>query len=120
MVSNLCQSQVLHREMLSASGTTSKSSNGYTVTQTIGQSSIIGNYSSAPFMVSQGFQQSNWAHLIFQNEIQLTSDIIFFPNPVIDNINFVFTVSDMKNLNLLLFDTLGRKIFNEFANASRK
>ena len=118
MVSNLCQSQVLHREMLSASGTTSKSSNGYTVTQTIGQSSIIGNYSSAPFMVSQGFQQSNWAHLIFQNEIQLTSDIFFFPNPVIDNINFVFTIPDIKNLNLLLFDTLGRKIFNEFANAS--
>ena len=118
VVSNLCQSQVLHREMLSASGTTSKSSNGYTVTQTIGQSSIIGNYSSAPFMVSQGFQQSNWAHLIFQNEIQLASDIKFFPNPIIDNINFVLTISDMENLNLLLFDTLGRKIFNEFANAS--
>jgi hypothetical protein len=118
VVSNLCQSQVLHREMLSASGTTSKSSNGYTVTQTIGQSSIIGNYSSAPFTVSQGFQQSNWARLIFQNENQLSSDIKFFPNPVIDNINFVFTISDMKNLNLLLFDPLGRKIYNEFANAS--
>ena len=118
VVSNLCQSQVLHREMLSASGTTSKSSNGYTVTQTVGQASIIGNYSSAPFIVSQGFQQSNWARLILQNEIQLASDIKFFPNPVIDNINFVFTISDMKNLNLLLFDTSGRKIFNEFANAS--
>ena len=118
VVSNLCQSQVLHREMLSASGTTSKSSNGYTVTQTVGQASIIGNYSSAPFIVSQGFQQRNWARLILQNEIQLASDIKFFPNPVIDNINFVFTISDMKNLNLLLFDTSGRKIFNEFANAS--
>ena len=118
VVSNLCQSQVLHREMLSASGTTSKSSNGYTVTQTVGQASIIGNYSSAPFIVSQGFQQSNWARLILQNEIQLASDIKFFPNPIIDNINFVFTISDMKNLNLLLFDTSGRKIFDEFVNAS--
>jgi hypothetical protein len=59
VVSNLCQSQVLHREMLSASGTTSKSSNGDTVTQTVAQSSIIGNYSSALFLVSQGFRQSN-------------------------------------------------------------
>tara|TARA_B110000902_G_scaffold231022_1_gene272963 strand:+ start:161 stop:427 length:267 start_codon:yes stop_codon:yes gene_type:complete len=59
VVSNLCQSQVLHREMLSASGTTSKSSNGDTVTQTLAQSSIIGNYSSALFLVSQGFRQSN-------------------------------------------------------------
>jgi hypothetical protein len=56
--------------------------------------------------------------LIYQNEIQLVSDIKFFLNLVIDNINFVFTISDMENLNLLLFDTSGRKIFNEFANAS--
>lgn len=115
---NLSQSQVLHHDMLSSSGSTSKLSNGIVVTQTVGQSSVIGGTSTNAFKVIQGFQQSNWARLISQNDLQTVSDVKFFPNPVVDDINFVFTVSDLKNLSLKLFDTAGRNIFSEVGSAS--
>jgi hypothetical protein len=68
------------------------------VTQTIGQSSIIGNYSSAPFTVSQGFQQSNWARLIFQNENQLlieqNQSLLISNQLLIDqNVNFLLALN---------------------------
>lgn len=115
---NLCESQVLHRDMISASGTTSKSSNGYVVTQTVGQSSLTGNYSSGDFKINQGFQQSNWARLISQNELEPFTDVQFYPNPVVNDINFLFSTSDLRNLNLKLFDTSGRNVFNKEGNAS--
>ena len=114
---NLCESQVLHHDMISASGTTSKSSNGYVVTQTVGQSSITGNYSNGDFKINQGFQQSNWARLISQNDLEPFTDVQFYPNPVVNDINFLFSTSDLRNLNLKLFDTSGRNVFNKEGNA---
>ena len=115
---NLCESQVLHHDMISASGTTSQTSNGYVVTQTVGQSRVTGNYSSGTFKINQGFQQSNWARLISQNQLEPFTDVKFYPNPVVSDINFLFSTPDLRNLNLKLFDTAGRNIFNKEGNAS--
>ena len=50
----------LHHQMLSSQGSTSTTQNGGIVTQTIGQQSMIGNYTSRGFHIGQGFQQANW------------------------------------------------------------
>ena len=50
----------LHHQMLSSQGSTSTTQNGGLVTQTIGQQSMIGNYTSRGLHIGQGFQQANW------------------------------------------------------------
>ena len=48
----------LHHQMLSAQGTSGVLSNGLYVGQTIGQQSVIGNYTVDSKTYGQGFQQS--------------------------------------------------------------
>ena len=50
----------LHHQMLSSQGATIKFSNGITVTQTIGQQSVIGNYNNQHVKLGQGFQQDDF------------------------------------------------------------
>ena len=57
----------LHHQMLSSQGNTSISQKGVVVTQTIGQQSVVGNYSSLGFTFGQGYQQ--WM-IRFQNFIK--------------------------------------------------
>ena len=56
----------LHHQMLSSQGNTSVSQKGVVVTQTIGQQSVVGNYSSLGFTFGQGYQQANWARIIIE------------------------------------------------------
>ena len=56
IVSCLTASAQLHHQMLSSQGNTSISQKGVVVTQTIGQQSVVGNYSSLGFTFGQGFQ----------------------------------------------------------------
>jgi hypothetical protein len=53
--------QLLHRQTLSTQGGIAKTQEGITVLQTVGQQSVIGNYSISALRVGQGFQQSAFA-----------------------------------------------------------
>ena len=44
----------LHHQMLSSQGSTSKTTSGIVVTQTIGQQSVAGNYTSKDHQIGQG------------------------------------------------------------------
>ncbi len=54
-------SQELHHQMLSSQGTSKELSNGIYVSQTIGQQSVIGNYTKDGKTYGQGYQQSVWS-----------------------------------------------------------
>jgi hypothetical protein len=84
-------SQVIHHESFSSNGGVNQLSNGFKVNHTFGQQSVIGNFSSGAFKISQGFQQSMWARKI--SEQQLNPEILMslYPNPVEDELNFVFS-----------------------------
>ncbi|MEO8254911.1 MAG: hypothetical protein ABI554_11055, partial [Flavobacterium sp.] len=81
--------QILHHQMLSSQGTTKKLSNGYTISQTIGQQSAIGN-SNKEAVVIQGFQQSLWSSHIALNE-KTEIVVLTYPNPFIDLVHFQFS-----------------------------
>ena len=70
----------LHHQMLSSQGSTSKTNSGVMVTQTIGQQSVVGNYSNRGFDIGQGFQQSNWARIIIQGTSP-EFEVSIYPNP---------------------------------------
>jgi len=110
-------SQVIHHESFSSNGGVNQLSNGFKVNHTFGQQSVIGNFSSGAFKISQGFQQSMWARKI--SEQQLNPEILMslYPNPVEDELNFVFSQGDLGDISIKVFDISGRLILNKSFNS---
>ena len=69
-------SQELHHQMLSAQGKSTVLANGTYVSQTIGQQSVIGNYTRDGKTYGQGFQQSMWGNFIKGNAANTITDKI--------------------------------------------
>lgn len=110
--------QKLHRQMLSVQGGSSKTTAGTIVKQSVGQQSVIGNSQKNKVTVSQGFQKSNskvaGETKIIKNQMITT----VFPNPMIDKLNFKFSSPITGKVKVLIFDLLGRTVFQEEKFAS--
>ena len=102
--------QQLHHEMISSQGGSVITQNGQQVRYTVGQQSVTGT-SSNGYVVQQGFQQSNWAKILEQNTISVTT--IVFPNPFVKEINFLFSTSPGEKISAYVFDVLGRLVYSE-------
>ena len=103
--------QVLHHQMISSQGITTKTNNGYTISQTIGQQSTTGNSDKGTIVV-QGFQQSLWGSYIALNEISKIT-VKTFPNPFDDWINFQFSTPIENEIAIYVFDISGRLDYNK-------
>jgi hypothetical protein len=106
--------QVLHHQMISSQGTTSKTSDGTLVRQTIGQQSVTGN-SNDGYVVMQGFQQSVWGKYIASSKKQEIDGIktVTYPNPFVETINFQFSEPITDMVSILVFDILGRVVYQQ-------
>lgn len=104
------QAQELHHQMLSAQGTSKELSNGMYVSQTIGQQSVIGNYTKDGKTYGQGFQQSLWGRYIGSNSNNSITTVVY-PNPFVSTINFQFSQPLEGPISVNLFDVRGRLIF---------
>ena len=103
--------QVLHHQMISSQGTTKKLTNGYTISQTIGQQSAIGN-SNKDAVVIQGFQQSLWSSHIASNE-KTEIVVLTYPNPFTDLLHFQFSNPIKDEVVVYVFDVSGRLVYQE-------
>ena len=95
--------------MLSSQGTTTHTSRGVMVRQTIGQQSAIGNYRNSNLIVGQGFLQSNNMKTALPPVISITT--ITYPNPFIDRVDFQFSSPITGPIKVALFDIVGRLIY---------
>tara|TARA_B100000989_G_C19447480_1_gene430181 strand:+ start:289 stop:780 length:492 start_codon:yes stop_codon:yes gene_type:complete len=100
--------QILHHETLAAQGKTTILENGLIISQSIGQESVIGNFSNDNVKIIQGFQQPFWTKLISNSSSVIPIQITHFPNPITDNLNLNFYNLDMGELNLSIYDYSGR------------
>ena len=102
--------QILHHQMLSSQGLTKKISNGFTISQTIGQQSAVGN-STKETIIIQGFQQNLWSSYISSN---INSNIIVttFPNPFTDVVNFKFSKIINGEIAVYFFNISGHLVHN--------
>jgi hypothetical protein len=105
-------SQELHHQMLSAQGTSKELSNGIYVSQTIGQQSVIGNYTKDGKTYGQGYQQSLWSKYISTNSNNSITTVTY-PNPFVSTINFQFSQAIKEPISVSVFDIRGRLIFNQ-------
>ena len=103
-------SQELHHQAISAQGTSNTLSNGMYVSQTIGQQSVIGNYTKDGKTYGQGFQQSLWGRYIGSNSNNSITTVVY-PNPFVSTINFQFSQPIEGPISVNLFDIRGRLIF---------
>jgi hypothetical protein len=102
-------SQRLHHQMLSSQGTTTHTSGGILVRQTIGQQSVIGNYRTTNAIVGQGFLQSETMKTAVAPVVSITT--ITYPNPFIDRVNFQFSSPISGPIKVALFDVSGRLVY---------
>ena len=107
----LVNAQQLHHQMLSAQGNSTVLANGTYVSQTIGQQSVIGNYTRDGKTYGQGFQQSMWGSYIKGNATN-TITTTTYPNPFVDVVNFAFSQTIPDVISIELFDVRGRLVFS--------
>jgi hypothetical protein len=103
-------SQDLHHQMLSSQGDSKQLPNGMYVSQTIGQQSVIGNYTRDGKTYGQGYQQSVWSKYI-QSTVNNPITTVVYPNPFVSSINFQFSQPIKERIKMELFDVRGRLIF---------
>ena len=107
--------QNLHHQMLSSQGNSQTLYNGIYVSQTIGQQSVIGNYTVDGKTYGQGFQQSLWSKYM-SSSVNNTITTITYPNPFISSINFQFSQPIKETISVALFDVRGRLVYSENKN----
>ena len=107
----MVNAQKLHHQMLSAQGKSTVLPNGTYVSQTIGQQSVIGNYTRDGKTYGQGFQQSLWGSYIKGNAAN-TITTTTYPNPFVDVVNFSFSQIIPDVISVELFDVRGRLVFS--------
>ena len=105
-------SQILQRQMLSAQGKSTVTSNGLYVSQSIGQQSVIGNSKKEGVHYSQGFQQSIWGGYI-KSTMNNSIKTIIYPNPFVETIHFQFSQAITDVISVMDFDIRGRLVFQE-------
>jgi hypothetical protein len=97
--------------MLSSQGTTTHTTGGVSVRQTIGQQSAIGNYRNSNIIVGQGFLQSKTMKTAIAPVISIKT--ITYPNPFIDKVNFQFSAPISGPIKITLFDVMGRLVYSK-------
>jgi len=100
--------QELYKQTILSQGSTSKLESGLIISQSIGQESVIGNFSNDNVKIIQGFQQPFWTRLISNSSSVIPIEITHFPNPITDNLNLSFYNYDMGELVLSIYDYSGR------------
>jgi hypothetical protein len=104
--------QLLHHQMISVQGKSTKLNSELIVSQTIGQQSVIGT-SSNHTIVQQGFQQSFWPTLIAASPLANSMQVVAYPNPFVSAINFQFSNFVDEKITVLIFDIQGRLLLNK-------
>lgn len=84
----------------------------YIVQQSIGQTSVIGTFSDSEYILRQGFIQPNVLAKIITKDIPVNLEATIYPNPFVDSVTLAFTEKIEGNVEVAVFDMLGRLVFS--------
>lgn len=107
-----CWAQKLHHQMIASQGKNVKLSNHLNVAQSVGQSSVTGNFKNNKVIIGQGFIQSFGIAKSVSPNLNAVSMIVY-PNPVVDVATFQFSSTIGDTVNCSLFDARGRLVHNK-------
>lgn len=84
----------------------------FTISQSIGQSSVIGTHYSNGYYVRQGYQQPFYKQKTVKN---LGNDLTVkvFPNPFIQDITITFSHTIKKEIVIIIYDINGKNLYTQ-------
>lgn len=85
----------------------------YFVQQSLGQASVIGTSKNSGYTLRQGFIQPNVLAKILDPKIPLDLGVNLYPNPFTKNISLVFSQEISGNIEVAVFDMLGKLILSK-------
>ncbi len=91
----------------------------YNISQSIGQSSVIGTYSKNGYTIRQGFQQPFLSAKIISIPNRDDLRAVLYPNPFQQSINISFNTPITNQVSIILFDITGRTIRSQEFSASQ-
>ncbi|WP_303319205.1 T9SS type A sorting domain-containing protein [Flavivirga abyssicola] len=103
------------RSNLGAGGTSktiSTSKGQYIVSQSIGQSSVIGTYSNNGYYLRQGYQQPPSKIKVVKQSDTNNLFATVHPNPFAQAVTISFTESTTKTISVLVYDISGKLIYS--------
>jgi hypothetical protein len=92
----------------------------YVVQQSIGQASVIGTFYDSDYTLRQGFIQPSVLAKIIDSGIPLELEATVYPNPFVGSVTISFTEEISDNIELEVFDLLGRQVFSKTYLATQK
>lgn len=104
-------SQELNRQMIASQGKSFETPSGFYVSQSVGQSSVIGRGNDMDIDLLQGFQQP------FFNRFNIAVDpginVMLYPIPTENVLTIYFNKYSESNANILIFDVVGKLILEQ-------
>ena len=92
----------------------------YKVSQSIGQSSVIGTHYGNGYYLRQGYQQPQQKIKIEKTSFKTNSlNAIVYPNPFEESVSIFFSKSVENEISVLVFDIAGKAIYNGKFSASQ-
>ena len=104
-------SQEVSRTTISVAGNSTSTTNGYYVSQSVGQLSTIGFSEMFNQSIVQGYQQPTGLKTIDASVVKETLQL--YPVPVSNQLNLFFSLSLEGKCTVELFDRLGRLVLNK-------
>jgi hypothetical protein len=98
----------LHHQMLSSQGGLNTTQSGVIVSQTIGQTSVTGNYTNQYSKLGQGFQQPTMGRLLIK-ELNSAISSTIYPNPFENQITISYSLQEL--VSITVFDMAGKLIY---------
>lgn len=103
------------------SSKTIKTSKGnYKVSQSIGQSSVIGTHSSNGYYLRQGFQQPHKRIKIIKNTVANSLKALVYPNPFKESIAIQFNENLSNAVNVAIYDVTGKQVYAKIFKPSNR
>ena len=111
--------QSIKRQTFASTGISKTISNGFYVSQSVGQLSITGLAVKPNIVVQQGYQQSNIATSTTVIAKQMVA-VSAYPNPFVDVLNLKVSTTTNEEITVTITDMSGRiihkKVYNDLNN----
>lgn len=91
----------------------------YSVSQSIGQASVVGTYQSKGYYLRQGYQQP-MHKITIEKHVNNTLNAQVFPNPFEASVSVSFNEKLSNNIYVRVFDVSGRQVYTRNLGVSNK
>ncbi|GGI58112.1 T9SS type A sorting domain-containing protein [Winogradskyella haliclonae] len=102
-----------------SSQTISTSQGTYNVSQSIGQSSVIGTHRNSNYVLRQGYQQPLF-NITIVEDVNYNLDVKVYPNPFNQQLTIDFISPIQNDIMVLLNDVSGKLIYSNRFSAAQK